>query len=384
MSILIPKRRIGTSKTQKLKKSGANIRKKENAATERDKNMRQFLIDKLSELTDEEKALISGEKLNRRLYTRNDTFGSSFEVDETQLSDRGEMITIRPNTRFVDFDMHGHTYTEFLYVIKGTVRTSHSEGEIELKQGDLLMLNRHIRHSLSKTTDKDLAVNFIISNEFVESMLRKFDGESTVLTFLSESVRSAGKPSCLVFSSEGNIPVENLLESITYSLCERKYTPRSGEYSVNVAIDDPQKAENEILASELALALRILESTPKALVYEFHAAEAHSDIYEKVMDYIKNEYRTANLSELASRLYLSTGYLSRWISLNAGATFRDLLMDQRFSVAEYLILNTDLPIGTIASSVGYDNRSFFHREFIRRYKVSPLRMRKTRYENSGN
>lgn len=343
--------------------------------------MRQFIIDKLSELTDEEKSLIAGEKLNRRLYTKSDNYSSSFEVDDTQLRDRGELIAIRPNTRFVNFDMHGHTYTEFLYVIKGAVRSSHSEGEVELKAGDLLILNRHIRHSLSKTTENDLAVNIIISNEFVESMLRKFDGESSILSFLSESVRTSGKPSCLVYSTADNIPAENLLESIIYTLFERKYTPRSGDYSVNIALPDPNKEENDIIASELALVLRILEATPNALTYEYHAAEAHSDIYEKVMEYIKNEYRTATLSELASRLYLSTGYLSRWISTNAGATFRELLMDQRFAVAEQLILNTDLPIGEVASTVGYDNRSFFHREFIRRYKVSPLRMRKTRYES---
>lgn len=43
-------------------------------------NMRQFIIDKLSELTDEEKSLIAGEKLNRRLYTKSDNYSSSLRL----------------------------------------------------------------------------------------------------------------------------------------------------------------------------------------------------------------------------------------------------------------------------------------------------------------
>lgn len=345
--------------------------------------MRQFIIDKLSELTDEEKELISGSDLNRALYTSSTKQGSELIVDDLLLHERGELIAIRPNTRFVDFEMHSHTYIELLYVIKGKVRSYYPDGEIELEAGNLLVLNRHMHHSLSKTDDKTLAVNIILTNEFVEGLIRKFDNDSRPFAFLSESLRASGSAACYVYDVNGNMPVENLLESIIYTVCRRNGVFHRADDSEEVS-EEYLRIENDFLTDELALVLSILSATPGALVHDYHENNVQSDIYDKVMEYIRTEYKTATLSDLASRLYLSTGYLSRWISTNIGTTFRELLMDQRFSVAERLILTTDRSIGSIASEIGYDNRSFFHREFIRRYKTSPLRMRKMSYKNIGN
>lgn len=342
--------------------------------------MRQFIIDKLSELTDEEKELISGSKLNKKLYTNNTNQSSGLIVDDSLFCRPGELITVRPNTRFIDFEMHSHTYTELLYVVKGKLRSYYPDGELELEAGDILILNRHMRHSVSKTDDRVLAVNIILTNEFVEGLIRKFDNDSKSFEFLSESLRASGSAACKVYNTNGNLPVENLLESIIYTICRRNGTIDRADDGEEASAEC-LKLENDFLTDELALVLSILSATPGALVCDYHASNAQSDIYDKIMEYIRTEYKTATLGDLASRLYLSTGYLSRWISTNIGTTFRELLMDQRFSVAEHLILTTDRSIGSIASEIGYDNRSFFHREFIRRYKTSPLRMRKTSYKN---
>ena len=44
--------------------------------------------------------------------------------------------------------------------------------------------------------------------------------------------------------------------------------------------------------------------------------------------------------------------------------------------AAELITKTSLPIGDIINSVGYENESYFHREFKRRTGKTPLSMRK--------
>jgi AraC-like DNA-binding protein len=46
------------------------------------------------------------------------------------------------------------------------------------------------------------------------------------------------------------------------------------------------------------------------------------------------------------------------------------------SRAVKLIRESDIPISEIISGVGYENASYFHREFKKRYGKSPLAVRK--------
>ena len=57
-------------------------------------------------------------------------------------------------------------------------------------------------------------------------------------------------------------------------------------------------------------------------------------------------------------------------------TFSRLLQEERFKEAIRLLETTDLPIGDIIITVGYENTSFFHNQFKERYHCSPFRYRK--------
>ena len=82
------------------------------------------------------------------------------------------------------------------------------------------------------------------------------------------------------------------------------------------------------------------------------------------------------LTELARRLYLSEPYLSGLIVRLFGKSFKALLVDERMRRATTLITDSSMPISEIISSVGYENSSYFHREFKKRYGKSPLAVRK--------
>ena len=82
------------------------------------------------------------------------------------------------------------------------------------------------------------------------------------------------------------------------------------------------------------------------------------------------------LSELADLVFLSVPYLSKLINAYFGKSFKELLLDIRMKKAAELITKTSLPIGDIINSVGYENESYFHREFKRRTGKTPLSMRK--------
>ena len=95
----------------------------------------------------------------------------------------------------------------------------------------------------------------------------------------------------------------------------------------------------------------------------------------EITSYIKENYRTANLSELAYKMHISPPYLSKSIKNYFGKTFKEMLVEERIKHAVELLTKTELPIGDIIRSVGYENHSYFHREFKRRTGVTPLTLR---------
>ena len=96
-----------------------------------------------------------------------------------------------------------------------------------------------------------------------------------------------------------------------------------------------------------------------------------------IISYIRSSYQSATLGELADNMFLSMPYLSKLICEYFGKGFKELLLEERMAKAKRLILDTDMPIGDIISSVGYENESYFHREFKKITGTTPLALRKT-------
>ena len=130
----------------------------------------------------------------------------------------------------------------------------------------------------------------------------------------------------------------------------------------------------------------LLEQSIKMLLYYLsstndtpHTSEEipySEQMKRKISKYIRTSYSTATLTECAKMLGLSPTYLSRWVCSYFEASFKELLMQERFSVACDLLRNTDTPIGDIITHIGYENSSYFHREFKKRFNTTPNAYRK--------
>jgi AraC-like DNA-binding protein len=98
---------------------------------------------------------------------------------------------------------------------------------------------------------------------------------------------------------------------------------------------------------------------------------------KRILGYIESSYSTATLTEAAEMLGLSPSYLSRLICEYFGVSFKKLLTDVRFETACGLLMSTDLPIGDIINRVGYENSSYFHKEFKKRFGMTPNNYRRS-------
>lgn len=104
---------------------------------------------------------------------------------------------------------------------------------------------------------------------------------------------------------------------------------------------------------------------------------ARIDYVDEAIFFMTNNYdRPITISEIASRLNLDRSYFSRLFKERTGKTPTDWLLDHRLSKAKALMRATDLKIGEIARSIGFDDQLYFSRKFHARCGISPAEWKK--------
>lgn len=102
--------------------------------------MKQEIIADLSRITEEEQAILDGKtEVEKERYSS----GQKFVMDAGKLLERGKLIDIRPHTRFIRFPAHSHNYVEMIYMCQGSTVHTINGDRIELKTGELLILNQN-------------------------------------------------------------------------------------------------------------------------------------------------------------------------------------------------------------------------------------------------
>lgn len=313
--------------------------------------MNPMVVDRLSVITDEERAILNGRKsIDRYIYMD----GSRDVISGEKLLEKGKLIAIRPHTRFIAFPEHTHDYVEMVYMCQGETRHTVNGNAITLHQGELLMLGQNAHQSIEAAGEKDIAVNFIVRPAFFSGTLSFLGEEETPLRrFVVSCLSGENEAGYLLFRVAELLPVQNLIENLLFTLLE----------------DMPNK--RGILQMTMGLLFAQLMNHTEAL--QFETQEQNAVI--SVLRYLEENYRDGSLTEIAGRLHYELPSLSRLIRQKTGKNYTELLQEKRLSQAAWLLRNTDKHVDEIANTVGYENLSYFHRLFSARYGLSPKKYR---------
>ncbi len=179
--------------------------------------MNAALLQKLSVVTDEEKAILAGkEAVNRALYYS--PGGPSNEIDSSRVLTNGKLIDIRPNTRFVHFPRHTHSFVEFIYMCSGQTTHFVDGQKIVLKQGDLLFMNQHATQEILPASMNDIGVNFMILPAFFDRTFQMMGNRDNalrdfIISCLTDTNRGGNY---LYFQVADVLPVQNLVENLIW------------------------------------------------------------------------------------------------------------------------------------------------------------------------
>ena len=313
----------------------------------------QSLMQKLSAISEEERSILSGTELDKKIYTSN----NDFIIKADKITGGARDITVRTHTRYTDFPLHKHNYLEMMIVLSGGV-THHINGEkIALSEGDILILNKHVAHSIDKADTPDIGVNIIISDSFIDSLSKELS-ETVFSELAAQNSRSDGSGIYLCFCAKGNKQISNVIENLLFELLEYSPDMRILRYTTTLLFYYLSMKSKSLLK----LASRLPDKKAKRRA--------------QILGYIRSNYRTATLGALAEEMFLSPPYLSKIITEYFGKSFKELLLEERMARAKELLLDTDMPVGDIIRTVGYENESYFHKMFKKTFGKTPFSLRR--------
>lgn len=317
--------------------------------------IRKELLEVLRRITPEERELVEGRgDIQRQHYSSS----QDFVVDSALLLEKGRLIEVRPHTRFAYFPRHRHNYVEMVYMCTGhTTHIIDGHQRIVLTEGDLLFLNQNVSHEILPAGEEDLAVNFLILPEFFLRPISMVEQENILYVFLTETLSGKNQTSRYLHIPASNIvPVENLLESMIWTLVE--HMP-----GMNVI--------NQISMGLLLMNLSRFASN----INRDDPGQQEQNLVFSLLSYVDSNYAHGTLAQAASELGVPEYALSRMLKKHTGSNFKQLLQRRKLQQAAYLLTNTTLSVEGILERIGYENSSYFFRCFRARYGCSPREFR---------
>ncbi|WP_170311603.1 AraC family transcriptional regulator [Vallitalea okinawensis] len=322
---------------------------------ELDKYLRELNIFEKKVLSLKQNYAINDRDKKMKLFYANDLKESQWTIESKKFLKDDEMIGIHKHDRFIKFDTHKHDYLEMIYVYSGSIRQTIGQSQIEVKAGEIIILDLNISHSIEPAMKGDIAANILIKKEFFDWIVMSQLADNDIISdFIVKTMYDKRiYKSYLHFHTSDNHKVQNLMKSL---LCE---------------FYDPSFCTETVIKSYMMLIFTELLRMHKKSFSKISKQRFNTAIETEITRYLRKEYKEVSIKKLAEHFNFNPDYLGKIIKQTTGKTFTDLLQDIRMKQACLLLEKSDYPINEIIKEIGYSNKSYFYRIFKRQYELTP-------------
>ncbi|MCD7884538.1 MAG: AraC family transcriptional regulator [Lachnospiraceae bacterium] len=262
---------------------------------------------------------------------------------------------------------HCHDFFEIQYVLTGSFRQDIAGQEIQMNAGDFCFIAPNVPHNPYVFSNDCLFVNLLIRKGiFPHAFLNILSSSDLISNFFMRALYSEKSNPFLVNHTGGD---ENIRLLILRLIETQKSLSSYVPYLIRAQFEE--------------LFLYILKDHSR----DFYSMTSSSRSQQKILDilsYIEANYNTVSLSVLSEKFNYNKSYLSRILQSYTGKSFSDIISDLRFEHARNLLLTTDQNIEDIILNIGYTDRTWFYREFKRRYGTTPAKYRRQNTSVWGN
>jgi AraC-like DNA-binding protein len=270
-------------------------------------------------------------------------------------------IAVTKNNRFSYVPAHTHSFIELNYMYSGHCTQYVNDERIDLHQGSLLLVDKDIVQRIDYTGRDDLLVNILIKSDAYISGLLSLIPES--LNVVSQLIYNAGNDESLhnnfiLFNLAKNDIATSLIDALISKGLERHVTQPQHHQSMRLILS--------------ALIIELKASVEKSLI---NFSDSNTDTVLPIVKYINEHYATATLDSVSEKFGYNRNYLSNKLKSGTGKSFQELIDRRRLSVAENLMIKTNLTNTAISDQVGYKNTTSLFRLFKHYLNTTPAKYR---------
>lgn len=275
-------------------------------------------------------------------------------------------FVIRRKLRHWAINEHRHEYIEIIYVLKGEFEQSIEGKKYKMKKGDFCIFDKNTRHSCEAINENTTAINILITPKFFDGVfMHLLCDDNYISNFIVNALYTMNSTQNFIKFHVGE---NTTLQMILHNLLIEYF---SGNTRSRAAINGYLL----ILFTEISRELiQINEASIDA---------SQKIIKEKILNYIRKNYKDINLKTMAKDFNFHPSYLSNLIKKEFGKNLKDLLMEVRMAEACNLLENTNLTIDAIINEIGYVNNSYFYKIFKKKFGCTPIEYRNNIKENVG-
>lgn len=243
------------------------------------------------------------------------------------------------------------------------------KAELAVKQGDSYKEEKIYIHT--KPTRKNFNIYFPVDFENVLVDLIKVGAIEKIKSSINK-----------IFEKNRGLP--NIYINMIYSEFINVYIKIANQFDFSFDINnltknlDNQYNINRAKSFIIMLFCQIAREMGKKLNTE-------KRVEQFVKEYVKNNYQDFNLSieEIASKLDLSSSYVSTLFKKGSGVNFSDYLRNYRIEKAMDLLIDTDFTVKKIAKKVGFFSYNSFNRVFKNKRGLTPGQFRKVNKKSNN-
>jgi len=260
--------------------------------------------------------------------------------------------------------LHTHDYIELAYVIEGEFAQRIMGRDVLFKKGEICLIDKNCVHQDYLHANKSIILFIGLANAaFDEAMVENIE-ERGILDFLHKALMKQKdikqflhfKPKFLKDETD-----EKLEELLLALLKEMEHRDKATRYICK------------------GLLIRILHHI--STNYEFYLSNEQRKtmnwlVYEEIIKYINENYADVTIRDLKDKFHFNEDYFNRLLKKKTGMTYSEYVQNVRLMQSEKLLRTTSLTIDEIADKIGYNNKGYFYKIFVEKYKMTPAKYRK--------
>ena len=268
-------------------------------------------------------------------------------IDDSQFLPEKNFFT--QTIGYIQTIYHGHSFYEFFYIVSGEINHVINNRSEKLKSGDLCLIRPGDYHMFTEEHSDDfLHTDILVKPELFESIV-SFLGKDLI-----KDILSAEEPIKIHLTLNEISVMEQYLQAMNISPSD-ELSELIQKSLITHLIYNIVKAPFPKSVSAKPLWLKQLLSM---LEFGNTIAKAKDEVFN-----------------LLNTLSYNKSYISRAFKNYMGKTLTQYINDLRFTSAYNLLRSTNESIDDIMQSIGLTNKSYFYREFQKRYHTTPRKIR---------